>query len=227
MKEMCVEERPREKLLLRGVKSLSNAELLAILLGSGTGGKNALELAQELMVAANGRLTRLSTMSLGDIAVQKGIGQVRAVSILAAMELGRRCFEEEAVADKRPLTNPESVVRLLLPQLKALDHEEFWLVLLNRSALFLGMEKLTSGGESSTVIDPKLVMRKVIEKQAAAAIIVHNHPGASPAPSESDIRETKRLKAALKPIDVPLLDHVIIGIDSFYSFSEDRRGTVG
>ena len=226
MKDLCVDERPREKVLLRGVKSLSNAELLAILIGSGVDGKNVVELAQELLVSAQGRLTRLSAMSLNDLALLKGIGKVRAISIMAAMELGRRCFEEAAIADDRPLTTPEAIASLMLPQLKNLDHEEFWLVMLNRSAHFIAMERLTSGSDSQTVMDPKQVMRKLIERQAAAAVIVHNHPGGSPSPSEADIRETKRLKQALKPIGVPLLDHIIIGIDSFFSFSEERRGTV-
>ena len=226
MKEMCAEERPREKMLIRGVKSLSNAELLAILIGSGVGGKNVVDLSRELLLSAGGRLTTLSAMPLNDIALLKGIGTARAVAIKAAMELGRRCFEEDALADRRPLTDPESVVRLMLPQMKQLDHEEFWMVLLNRSSYFISMERLTSGGDESTVIDSRQVIRKVIEKQAAGVIIVHNHPGASPSPSEADIRETKRLRHSLKTLDIPLLDHIIIGVDSFFSFSEDRRGTV-
>ncbi len=223
LKEMCADERPREKMLLRGVKSLSNAELLAVLIGSGVGGKNAVDLAQELLVAAGGRLTRLSSMPMDELSSKKGIGSVRVMSIMAAMELGRRCFEEAAVADDRPLTSPESVARLMLPQMKSLDHEELWIIMLNRSARFIGMERLTSGSEAQTVTDTRGLMRKVIEKQAAAVIMVHNHPGGSPVPSEADIRETKRVKNALKPLDIPLLDHVILGLNSFYSFSEDRE----
>ena len=225
MKDLCVDERPREKMLRNGAKSLSNAELLAVLIGSGVDGKNVVELSQELLVSAGGRLTRLSTMTLDEIASLKGIGSVRAISIMAAMELGRRCFEEAALADDHPLTTPEAIVRVMLPQVKNLDHEEFWLVLLNRSAHYIGMERLTSGSDAQTVMDPKQVLRKIVEKQAAAVVIVHNHPSGSPSPSEADIRETKRLKQALKPLGVPLLDHVIIGIDSFFSFSEERMGS--
>lgn len=226
MKELCAEERPREKMALRGAKSLSHAELLAILIGSGVGGKNAVDVAQELLLTVEGRLGRLFNLSLDQLSRQKGIGPARAVSIAAALELGRRAFEETVRSDSRPLTDPEQVARLMLPQLRHLEHEECWLLMLNRAGLLIGKEMLSSGSDETTVLEPRQAIRKIVEKQAAAVILVHNHPGASPVPSEADIRETRRLRSALRPLDIPLLDHVILSDNAFYSFTEEKSYTM-
>lgn len=227
IKEWVPDERPREKMRLRGAKAMSNAELLAILLGSGVGGKNVLEVAQELMVDAGGRLTLLGAMPLERLSARKGIGEVRALSISAALELGRRCFEEAAVLDKRSVTSPELVYQLMLPQLKGLDHEECWALLLNRSHYVLGRERITSGSLETTLIDTKGILRRAIEKQCSHVILVHNHPSGSPVPSEADIRQTELLRKALGAVEISLLDHVIVADDCFYSFSEERIGRMG
>lgn len=224
MKDWVPDERPREKLRLRGAKALSNAELLAILIGSGVGGKNVVEVAQELMVDAGGRLTLLRAMPLERLSERKGIGEARAVSIAAALELGRRCFEEAALLDKRSVTSPELVYQLMLPQLKGLDHEECWALFLNRAHFVLGRHRITSGSLESTLIDTKGILRRAIEKQCSYVILVHNHPAGSPVPSEADIRQTELLRKALAAVEISLLDHVVIADDSFYSFSEERIG---
>lgn len=133
IKDLCPDERPREKMRLRGAKALSNAELLAVLLGSGLGGKNAMEVAQEVMVSAGGKLTLLAAMPLERLITQKGIGEVRALTIAAALELGRRTLEESALVDKRSVHSPETVYQIMFPALKNLDHEECWALFLNRA----------------------------------------------------------------------------------------------
>ena len=224
IKDLVPDERPREKLRLRGVKALSNAELIAILLGSGIGGKNVLEVAQELMVDAAGRLTLLGAMPLERISSRKGVGEVRAASIVAALELGRRSLEEAALLDKRAVTSPELVYQLMLPQLKGLDHEECWALFLNRAHLVLARQRITSGSMESTLIDTRGILRRAIEKQCSYIILVHNHPGGTPVPSEADIRQTEVLRKALSAVEIGLLDHIILADDCFYSFSEERIG---
>lgn len=226
MKELVPDERPREKLRLRGPKSLSNAELLAILLGSGTGGKNVLEVAQELMVCAGGRLTLLSAMPLEKLMQQKGVGEVRAVGIAAALELGRRSFEEMALLDKRSLTSPKVVYQMMLPHLKNLDHEESWALYLNRANYLLGKERITVGSMESTLIDVRRIVRRAIEKQCSHVILVHNHPSGQALPSEADIRQTDLLRKALRSVEIGLMDHLVVAEDSFFSFSEDRLVTM-
>ena len=224
IKQMVADERPREKLRLRGAKSLSNAELLAILLGSGTGGKNVVEVAQELLLCADGRLTLLGAMPLERLTELKGVGEVRAIGIMAALELGRRSFEEMALIDKRSITTPRMVYQIMLPSLKHLDHEESWVLYLNRSNFLIGREMISSGTLESTPIDAARILRKAIEKQSSYIILVHNHPSGSPLPGQADIYQTNVLRRALSVVEIRLSDHVVIADDSFYSFSEERVG---
>lgn len=224
IKDLCPEERPREKMRLRGAKALSNAELLAILLGSGMGGKSVMDIAQELMVTADGKLTLLQSMPLERLITQKGVGEVRALNIAAAMELGRRTMEECAILDKRPVTTPETVYQLMLPTLKNLDHEECWALFLNRANFVLGREMISSGSLESTLVDTNRILRRAIEKQSSYVILVHNHPSGSPLPGAADVHQTDRVRNALTSIGVALVDHVIVAEDSFFSFSEERVG---
>ena len=222
--DMCPDERPREKMRLRGAKALSNADLLAILLGSGTGGKNVIEVAQELMVSAGGRLSLLGAMPLERLVSHKGVGEARAVTIAAALELGRRSFEELSVVDKRAITSPELVFQLMLPHLKNLDHEECWILYLNRANFLIGKEMITSGSLESTLIDTGRILRKAIEKQCSYVILVHNHPSGSPRPGQADIYQTEVLRKALSAVGIHLADHVVMAEDAFYSFNEERIG---
>lgn len=224
IKELCPEERPREKMRLRGAKALSNADLLAILLGSGTGGLSVIDVAQELMVSAGGRLSLLGAMPLEQLVSHKGVGEARAVTIAAALELGRRSFEELAVVDKRAITSPEMVYRMMLPLLKNLDHEECWVLYLNRVNYLIGKEMITSGSLESTLIDTGRILRRAIEKQCSHVILVHNHPSGSPRPGQADIYQTEVLRKALAAVEIHLADHVVVAEDSFYSFCEERIG---
>ena len=224
IKDWVANERPREKLLSRGARALSNAELLAILIGSGTGGKNVLEVAQELLARAEGRLVLLAAMPLERMRSQKGLGSVRAVTIQAAMEPGRRAFEEMALLDKRSITSPELVYRLMLPTLKNLDHEECWALFLNRANYLIGKEMVSSGSLESTPLDAQKIVRRGIEKQCRHIILVHNHPSGQPRPGEADIRQTERLRKALSLMGISLMDHIVVAEDAFYSFAEERVG---
>ena len=224
IKDLCPDERPREKLRLRGAKALSNAELLAILLGSGTGGKNVLDVAQELMKTAGGRLNLLGAMPLERLITQKGVGEVRAITLAAALELGRRTFEESAIADKRSLTSPEMVFQLMLPTLKNLDHEECWALFLNKANFLISKEMITSGSLESTLVDTARILKRAIEKQSSYVILVHNHPSGSPLPGPADIHQTACVKKALSSVGISLMDHVVVAEDSFFSFSEERTG---
>ena len=221
LKDWNTEERPREKLLLRGPGALGNAELLAIFIGSGVPGANAVSVAQELLSSAGGRLTELCRRPAKKLMKHKGIGQARAVAIAAALELGRRYLAEAAVR-QATVNGPEDVVDMMLPLLKGLDHEECWALFLNRANVVTGKEKLTSGTVDCTLIDSKQVLRRVLDEQAKAVILVHNHPSGSPLPGESDLRATRQLQLALKTFDVKLYDHVILGDGAYYSFQDER-----
>ena len=227
IKELCPEERPREKMRQKGAKALSNAELLAILLGSGTGGKSVVDIAQEVMVSAGGRLALLSAMPLEKLITVKGIGEARAITIAAALELGRRSFEEMSVIDKKAITSPELVYQLMLPVMKNLDHEECWMLLLNRAGFLLSKEMITSGSMESTLIDTGRILKRAIEKQCSHVILVHNHPSGSPLPGEADIRQTEQLRKALGAVEIRLMDHVVVAEDSFFSFADERVGRMG
>ena len=223
LKDWCAEDRPREKLLREGAKVLTNAELLAIFISSGTPGTNAVDAAQELLSSAGGRLTELCKRTPRELMRQRSVGPARAVAIAAALELGRRYLAEAAMR-KPTVTDPGDVVDLMLPLLKGLDHEECWAIYLNRASVVTGRDRLTSGTSDHTLIDPRQVVRRALDERAKGVILVHNHPSGSPIPGESDIRATQQLKHALNAFDIKLMDHVIIGEDAYYSFQDERVG---
>ena len=222
LKELNSDERPRERMIEKGASSLSNAELVAILLRTGTGRMNVVDVARELLKSAGNKLTAIMTMPQEKMCEIEGIGRSKAVTVAAAFELGRRCALESAVEHKDSITNPKAVYRIMIPELKSLDHEECWGLFLNRANYIIGREKLSSGGIDSTVIDTKTIARKALEKKATSMIIVHNHPSGNPTPGTSDIRETRRLKTALETLGISLTDHVIVSEDSFYSFADEQ-----
>lgn len=224
IKDLIPEDRPRERLLLSGARSLSNSELIAIIIGGGIGGKNVSEVARELLSMADGSLMLLASMPVERLITQKGIGPVRAVMVAAALELGRRSMQESNSINDSPLTSPELVVQLMLPVLRNLQHEECWVLFLNSKNRLIGKEIISTGSLESTVMDTRKVLRRAIEKQSRHVIMVHNHPGGSPEPSEADIRQTDILRKALSAVEITLLDHVIIGDHKFYSFSQERFG---
>ena len=225
IKDLTPEERPREKMRDKGVRALTSAELLAVLLGSGSGAIGVTDIARELLQRADGKLALLSAMPQERLMAQPGIGEARALTIAAALELGRRAFAESTIEGNRPLTSPLQVYRLMLPVMRHLDHEECWGIFLNRACFVLGKEMITSGSLESTLLDPVKILRRAIEKQATSVILVHNHPSGSPLPGSADCLQTDLVRKALGAVGIGLTDHIIVAEDSFYSFSEDKTGS--
>ncbi len=221
-KELSPEERPREKMKERGVGALSNAELLAVVLRSGTGGVSALELAQKLLSDAEGKLSALHGMSLERMCTHKGIGELKALSVVAALELGRRIGMEPTTPQNKPITKAEQVYRIMIPIMRSLDHEECWVLYLNRRNILSAKEMISSGDLESTIINDKFIIRKMIERKAESIILVHNHPSGDPSPSVADIHQTEKLRRSLSVVGFALLDHIIISSNRFFSFSEER-----
>lgn len=221
LKELCADERPREKMLDKGASSLSNAELLAIMLRTGTGRNNVLEVAQTLLRRVDGRLDDLAAMSVEVLCETTGVGPSKAVTLAAAFELGRRWFSEEGVAKHSKVSSPEDVFRMMYPLLKGLEYEECWAVYLNNANQCLGKGRLSTGGVDSTVLDSKILIRRACEKKATGVILVHNHPSGSAMPSVADINRTKSIRSALKACEMSLVDHVVIGSRNYYSFSDE------
>ncbi len=222
IKELCLDERPREKMLSRGTEALSNAELLAIMLRTGTGRMNVVDVARELLKNADGKLNGIASMSVERLCDVNGIGPTKAVTLAAAFELGRRCAVESIIDTRTAISSAKTVFRLMLPVLRGLDHEECWALYLNRANYLITKEKISSGGLDSTTLDCKTITRKALEKKATGLIIVHNHPSGSALPGNADITATRQLSSALKTCDIPLLDHVIIAESSYYSFSDEE-----
>ena len=220
MMELYPDERPREKMLARGPEALSSAELLAILLRTGTRGNNAVDIGRQLLVHCDGKISALWSKSVEEIVRFPGIGKAKAVTIAAAMELGRRAFAEKADYGET-ISAPIQVYEALLPRLKGLDHEQCFLVLLNKNCRLIAMERVTSGGGDSTVIDTRQIVKRALDTQASAIIIAHNHPGGSCRPSKADIDETRKLQMATKAFNISLLDHIVIADEGFFSFTED------
>ena len=222
LKELCLDDRPREKMVEKGPAALSNAELLAIMIRTGTGKMNVVEVARALLHSAEGRLNTIADMSLDKLCSISGIGPGKAVTIAAAFELGRRSAAELIIAERISVSSPKVVFRMMLPLLRGLDHEECWVIFLNRANYVLGKERMSVGGLESTVVDVKSILRRALEKKASGVILVHNHPSGSAMPGQADIRQTGLLKKALQTCEIQLLDHVIVAEDSWYSFADEQ-----
>ena len=222
IKELSAAERPREKMLSRGAGSLSDGELLAVLLRSGNRDASALDLARQLLGLADGRLSALFNLPQERMLSLPGIGPGKAASVIAAFELGRRFLQEEFSLVKKPLLTARSVYEMMIPQLKGLQHEECWVLFLNDHNYLAGKAKVTSGGGSSTVIDVRQVIRTALDKGASAIILVHNHPSGNPTPSPADVRQTDAVRKGVGAVGLTLLDHIVVADDSFFSFSDDR-----
>ena len=214
------DDRPREKLLTKGRSNLSNAELLAILIGTGTKALSAVDLAKQVLQQADLNLNNLARLSVKDLTRIKGIGEAKAISIVSALELGRR--RKESVAPGKPrITNSIDVVEMIKQDLLDLNHEEFWIVILNRANYVLRKNKISSGGISGTVADPKLIFKSALDYRGSSIILVHNHPSGNLQPSQADITLTKTLKEAGKFLEIPVLDHIIVSDNSYFSFADE------
>lgn len=213
-------DRPREKLLQHGRHTLSDAELVAILIRTGTKNASAVDLAREILHRSGNDLNTLARLNPRELARIKGMGMVKAVTLVAALEIGRRRREAEALK-KEKITESKDVVDLLQPHLSDLNHEEFWLLLLNRANHIIHKTAISKGGISGTVVDPRLIFKTAIEHGASGIILSHNHPSGNTKPSEADIQLTKKLRDAGKNLDIDILDHIIIAGNSFFSFADE------
>ncbi|MGK7396250.1 MAG: RadC family protein [Candidatus Cyclobacteriaceae bacterium M3_2C_046] len=214
------EDRPREKLLLKGKSALTDAELIAVLIGSGTTSISAVDLAKMILQQVNYNLHELAKLSLHDLMKFKGIGEAKAISIISALELGRRRKESEVL--RRPkITCSGDAYRLIKPELLDLKQEEFWLILLNRANILIKKTPVSTGGISGTVADPKVIFKVALEHMASNIILVHNHPSGNLNPSEADVKLTKKLKQAGEFLELPVLDHLIFADHGYYSFADD------
>jgi DNA repair protein RadC len=220
IKEWSPEDRPREKLLLKGTSSLSDAELIAILIGSGTANVSAVEVAKKILVAGQNNLHELAKLGVKDLMKVKGIGEAKAITIVAALELGRRRREVDAT-EKPKIGSSKDAYEMLRGELIDLPHEEFWVLLLNRANRVIKKRRISEGGVSGTVADPKLIYKMALEDLASAVVVAHNHPSGNLQPSQNDIDLTKKLKEAGKFLEVQLLDHLIVAGTKYFSFADE------
>lgn len=220
IKAWAEEDRPREKMLLKGKHSLSEAELLAILLGTGSRDETAVSLAQRILHSVENNLQELGKSSLTELMKFKGVGKAKAIAIAAALELGRR-RQLSDVKSRPQITSSREAFQVIAPLLMDLPHEEFWILLLNRANRVVAREQVSIGGVSGTVVDAKIIFRKAVEGAACSIILCHNHPSGSLQPSQADIDLTHKLIKAGKNIDVHVLDHLIVSETGYYSLADE------
>ncbi|QJX47383.1 DNA repair protein RadC [Hymenobacter taeanensis] len=220
IKSWAEEDRPREKLMQKGRAALSDAELMAILLGSGTAKLSAVDVAKLVLNAANNDLNTLARFSIKELMRQKGIGEAKAITIVAALELGRRRKEADAAA-RVTITSSRDIHQLIRPHLQDLPHEEFWVILLNRANVVMRSVSISRGGVAGTVADPKMIFKEALEQLASSIILVHNHPSGNRNPSAADIALTRKLKEAGQFLDLPVLDHLIYTDQGYFSFADE------
>lgn len=214
-------DRPREKLLNKGKQALTDAELVAILLGSGNREESAVGLSQRILGTANNNLNELGRFSISRLMRFKGIGEAKAITIAAALELGRRRRAEKALERFR-VTSSISVFELMQPVIGELPHEEFWIVYLNNSNRVIRYVQLSKGGITGTLVDIRLAMKTALELGATAIVLAHNHPSGTLAPSDADKKLTQKIKLASESLDIRVLDHLIITEKSYFSFADHR-----
>lgn len=220
IREWAEDDRPREKLILKGRQSLSDAELIAILMGSGSRNESAVDLAKRILKDTSDNLVELSKLSVKDLMKYKGVGEAKAISIIAALELGRRRRGAEAL-DRKKITSSKDVFEYFFALIGDFTYESFYILLLNRANKIIRHVEISEGGISGTVADPKKIFKMALENNATSIILSHNHPSGSVKPSDADIRLTKKLKSAGEMLDVPVLDHIIIGDEKYYSFADE------
>ncbi len=215
------DDKPREKLLAKGKESLSNAELIGILLSTGTKTKTAVELGREIMEMAQNDLNILSRYNVAEFTKIKGIGQAKAISIMAAVELGSRRKLTEAV--KKKIITSQHAFEILHPVMADKQYEEFWMIAINRANHFISSKRISDGGITGTVVDIRRIFKLALEENATSIIIAHNHPSGNLDPSEADKKITKSLVDAGKTMDIQVKDHLIISYNGFYSFADDGQ----
>ncbi len=220
IKEWNIDERPREKLMEKGAQALSDAELIAILVVSGTKEESALDISRNILLKCDNNLREFSRMSFERLTEIKGLGPTKATTLLAVFELFKR-FMLTSGKELPKIQSSEYAAKIISPILRDLGHEECWVLYLNRANKLICKERLSIGGVSSTVVDVKIIVRNALEKLASSLILVHNHPSGNASPGENDKIQTKILKDAAALFDISLLDHLIIAGDSYFSFADD------
>ncbi|SDS05467.1 DNA repair protein RadC [Gillisia sp. Hel1_33_143] len=220
IKNWALDDRPREKLLQKGKTSLSDAELIAILIGSGNSKDSAVELSKKILSHCNNSLNYLGKLSVQQLTQFRGIGDAKAITIIAAMELSRRRRYEEAL-ELAKISSSNSVFEILQPVIGELQHEEFWILYLNNSNKVIEQFQISKGGITGTLVDVRITLRKALELGAVSLILAHNHPSGNLNPSEADKQLTSKLKTAAESLDIKILDHLIVTEKSYFSFADE------
>lgn len=218
--DWALSDRPREKLISKGISSLSDAELIAILIGSGNKNETAVDLSKRILNENKNNLNELAKLSLNDLENYKGIGEAKAITIIAALELGRRRNLNEAI-ERKKITSSKDAFEIFSPIISDLPYEEFWILLLNRSNKIIDKIRISTGGITGTIADIRIILKEAILKNSTGIIVCHNHPSGNIKPSTSDIELTKKIKNAAEIMDISILDHIIVAENSFYSFADE------
>lgn len=221
IKNWSQDDQPREKLLYKGKATLSDAELVAILIGSGSKEESAVELCKRILASVDNNLSALGKLSIKQLMEFKGIGEAKAITIVAALELGRRRRGEEALEQKK-ITSSTSVFELMQPIIGELPHEEFWIIYMNNSNKVIQKNQLSKGGITGTLVDVRLALKTAIEVGAVGLILAHNHPSGTLKPSQADKQITQKLKIAGESLDIKVLDHLIITEKAYFSFADEN-----
>lgn len=222
IKTWAEEDRPREKLALKGKTSLSNAELIAILIGSGSRNESAVDLSKRILAKVNNNLQELSRLNINDLCEFKGIGEAKAITIIAAIELGKRYRSSDALKKKK-INSSKDAYDAIYAYLTNCSYEEFYIILLNRANEIIGIHKVSEGGTSGTVVDPKKVFKLGLAQHASSIILCHNHPSGNLNPSHQDEQITKNFKKSGDLLEMSVLDHLIIGNGDYYSFADSNN----
>ncbi len=222
IKQWKQDDRPREKMLSKGKQSLSDAELIAILIGSGNQQESAVGLSKRILASVNNNLNELANLSILDLMKFKGIGEAKAISIITAIALGKRTQLEIAMINPK-IKSSKSVYNIMQPIIGNLMHEEFWVLFLNNANKVIYKEMVSKGGITSTLVDIRTLYKKAVVYLATGIVVCHNHPSGKNYPSEQDIKLTKKIKKAGITLDIKLLDHLIITKTAYYSFADDSK----
>lgn len=222
IKSWALDDRPREKLLGKGKTTLSDAELIAILIGSGNREETAVALSKRILKSVEGNINNLAKLSVKKLSSFKGIGEAKAIAIITALELGKR--RQLEIALKKPkITSSKAVFNIMQPLIGDLEHEEFWVLFLNNSNKVLAKSQMSKGGLTATVVDVRLLLKQALEMASVAIIICHNHPSGKITPSNADKELTKKIKTAGLTLDIRLLDHLIITEKCYFSFADENQ----
>ena len=220
IKSWAQDERPREKMLAKSSTALSDVELLAILIGSGTRELSAVDLARQIYSSANNNFSHLSRLSIKELIKFKGIGEAKAINIAAALEIGRRRRLQDSL-EKKKIISSRDAFELMHPVLSDNNYEEFWIITLNRGNMIRQTHRISEGSLAGTVADPKKIFKVALEDNAASIILCHNHPSGNRTPSHKDKQITEKCKSAGAFLDLPVLDHIIIAGETYFSFADE------